>query len=420
MADKRRDSRGRLLRTGEIQKSDGRYEYRYRDSNGKSRSVYSWRLVESDVVPKGKKACTPLRDTEATISNDVTDGIDVWRSKTTTLKDYFEKYIDSKVSIRESTKQTYKYTFKHFVTDSLKNKKIGDIKRGDVRLMYTHLMNESGISRGTMISINSLLHQLFESAVLDNVIRINPTKRVLVEIDSGRTKDKRVRSLTKLHQKKFMDYCRSTKKFSKYVPVFTVMMWTGCRIGEVSALRWDDCDFDNDIIHIRHTASVIRCDDNTIKMVISDPKTSNGRRDIPMLPVVKEALMLVMQEYDKDAGSKCYCCGLNNFVFMTQQKMPMHPETVRAAIRKIVNSYNRDEKRASDKNKVEPDYIPMFTPHSLRHTFCSRMIESDSNIKVVQKIMGHANVQTTLDIYTEVTMDKEVCEMRKIDVEGCF
>lgn len=67
VSEKRRDNKNRILRTGESQRSDGKYMYRYVDSNGKTQSIYSWRLVGTDPVPAGKKDNGALRDKEKLI-----------------------------------------------------------------------------------------------------------------------------------------------------------------------------------------------------------------------------------------------------------------------------------------------------------------------------------------------------------------
>ena len=61
MSDKKRDKKGRILRPGERQREDGRYEYRYKDAQGNTRSIYSWKLVETDKLPAGKKWEASLR-----------------------------------------------------------------------------------------------------------------------------------------------------------------------------------------------------------------------------------------------------------------------------------------------------------------------------------------------------------------------
>ena len=106
---RRKDNKGRVLNENEFQKSDGRYEYRYRDLNGKSRSVYSWKLTASDRLPKGRRECQPLRELEQELERADFDGINMYEAGRTSLNDCFDKYIESKCELRESTKSNYIY-----------------------------------------------------------------------------------------------------------------------------------------------------------------------------------------------------------------------------------------------------------------------------------------------------------------------
>lgn len=75
MSEKRRDRKGRILRNGEIQLSDGRYRYKYIDNFGETRYVYSWKLDRNDRMPTGKKAEQSLREKEKQITADIFDQI---------------------------------------------------------------------------------------------------------------------------------------------------------------------------------------------------------------------------------------------------------------------------------------------------------------------------------------------------------
>ena len=66
------------------------------------------------------------------------------------------------------------------------------------------------------------------------------------------------------------------------------------------------------------------------------------------------------------------------------------------------------------KEKRQPVILPHFSCHHLRHTFCTRFCEQETNIKVIQSIMGHANIETTMDIYAEVTDMKKVESMKHL------
>ena len=68
---------------------------------------------------------------------------------------------------------------------------------------------------------------------------------------------------------------------------------------------------------------------------------------------------------------------------------------------------NEEEKEAAKKEDREPLILPSFSAHNLRHTFCTRLCENESNLKVIQSIMGHSDIQTTMDIYAECTQEKK-------------
>ena len=91
--------------------------------------------------------------------------------------------------------------------------------------------------------------------------------------------------------------------------------------------------------------------------------------------------------------------GMTNFIFMNRFGMPHNPSGVNRAIRRIVDAYNAEEEIEAKREKREPIMLPYFSCHILRHTFASRFCENETNIKVIQTIMGHADVSTTMNIY---------------------
>ena len=96
MAEKRRDSKGRVLRSGEYQRSDGKYEYKYIDAKGVRRSLYSWKLVETDKPPAGKRCGLSLREMVKDLRRDSEDGIDAYAGRRVTLNSLFSDYISTK------------------------------------------------------------------------------------------------------------------------------------------------------------------------------------------------------------------------------------------------------------------------------------------------------------------------------------
>lgn len=100
---KRRDRKGRILRTGESQRKDGRYLYKYIDSFGETQFIYSWKLVSTDRVPAGKRDCIALREKIAEIQKDVQDGIDVIGKKMT-LCQLYAKQNAQRPNVKANTK----------------------------------------------------------------------------------------------------------------------------------------------------------------------------------------------------------------------------------------------------------------------------------------------------------------------------
>lgn len=104
---KRTDNKGRILRDGESQMKDGRYRYQYMDSRGKRCAVYSWKLVETDRTPRGKRDDTSLREKIKQIDRDVEDGIKAAVNNKITLNYMFDLYMAGKYELKDSTRSNY-------------------------------------------------------------------------------------------------------------------------------------------------------------------------------------------------------------------------------------------------------------------------------------------------------------------------
>ena len=109
-------------------------------------------------------------------------------------------------------------------------------------------------------------------------------------------------------------------------------------------------------------------------------------------------------ECQRADGRYSYSSG---FVFSTAQGRFYRPGSVNDAIHRATNKYNRLEKVAAKKEKRDPVLLPSISAHNLRHTFYTRLCENESNLKVIQDIMGHADIKTTMDIYAECTHEKK-------------
>ena len=153
MAERRKDSKGRVLKTDESQRPDGRYRYTWR-YNGKQQEVCALTLAE-------------LREKERQIQRDIEDGVDSRKADTTTLNDMFIKYMAGKTELKQSTRTNYNYMYKNYVYDSLGKKKLSKIKYSDIKAFYTALIREKNFKPNSMEIINTILHPVFTLAVRD-------------------------------------------------------------------------------------------------------------------------------------------------------------------------------------------------------------------------------------------------------------
>lgn len=185
------------------------------------------------------------------------------------------------------------------------------------------------------------------------------------------------------------------------------MLGTGCRIGEVLGLRWQDVDFKNRTISINHNLVYRVQEDGTCTNHVNSPKTKAGIRIIPMIDEVFDAFLEEYQ-YQKVIG---FCTdeidGYSGFVFCTGDGKVYLPNAINRTIRSICADYNKEEESKAKEENRDPVLLPKFSCHILRHTFCTRFCENETNLKVIQEIMGHADISTTMDVYAEATQEKK-------------
>lgn len=397
MAKARKDLRGRALRKGEMQRaSDQRYVYTYTDPLGRRKYIYARDLAT-------------LREKEKELIKNQLDGLDLYVAGRATINNVFDRYMAIKHNLRDSTRSNYLYTYNHFVRDNFGMKLIAGIKFSDVLQYYNHLLHEQDLSLGTLDTIHCLLHPTFQLAVRDQIIRNNPTDGVMKEISKQSGKNRGVRhALTIEQQRAFMEYVANHPVYYHWWSLFTVLLGTGCRIGEVLGLRWEDLDFENRIISINHSLVYYpTAKERKSVMRIVKPKTEAGIRTIPMLDVVYDAFQMELEEQEETGFNTDEIDGMTGFVFKNRYGGVPNYNTVNQAIKRIINSHNADEIILAKREKREPVIIPNFSCHHFRHTFATRLCEVESNLKVIQSIMGHRNIETTMDVYAEATDRKK-------------
>ena len=203
--------------------------------------------------------------------------------------------------------------------------------------------------------------------------------------------------LTPEQEVSLIDFAQNDKVYRKYVDELIILLGTGLRISEFCGLT-TNLDFKNRLIRVDH--QLLR--DPKSGYYIETPKTKSGYREIQMSEPVYQALKRVV----KNRGKKTTIMidGYTNFLFLKRDGTPKVGMDYNNMIRNLLKNYNKQHK--------EP--LPNITPHSLRHTFCTRMANAGMNPKALQYIMGHANITMTLDYYTHVDACSVRAEMERL------
>lgn len=401
------DSHHVRLKKGETEKQKGGYEYRWTTPDGIRHSMFAPTLDK-------------LRELEEQLIVDKHDGIKT-DIKALTVNDCFNLWKDLKRGIKDSTYQNYIYMYEMFVKPSFGKKRVVQVVKTDVKRFYNTLKDEKHLKVSTIDNIHNVLHQVFQVAVDDNYIRLNPTDNMLKELKvaHGHEIEKR-KALSLPQQELFFDFLLRTPKYRHWYPVFYIMANTGMRVGEITGLRWQDVDFEDGTISVNHTLVYYNHRDELgTYFSINTPKTEAGIREIPMTDGVPEAFEME-REYQKAVGIQCAdrIDGYEDFIFVNRYGKVQHQGTLNKAIKRIMRDCN-DEVLSRSDMASSPVLLPDFSCHILRHTFATRLCESGINLKVIQDILGHVDVSTTMNIYVDVmkeTKKKEIAAFSSLEL----
>lgn len=395
MSEKRKDSRGRNLKTGESQRANGQYIYQYQNAKGERKVVYSWRLVPTDKIPEGKRQDLSLREKIKNINAEIEKG--VYCDDKLTVIELVEKYISQRQDVRYNTKVGYKFVLNLIKKEEFCYRKIGTIRVVEAKEWIKKLYAD-GRGCSTITSVRGVLKLAFQMAVDEDLLLKNPFAFRLDVIPN--TSQKR-EALTKEVEQKYLEFVQADSYYEKYYDEIIILLGTGMRISEFVGLTINDIDFKNKKIHINKQLTRTR---KGIEYYIEEPKTEAGERYIPMTKVVKQAFENLIKKR-KNPKTEMIINGYSRFLMIDQRGKPKVAMHIEHVMKRIVDKYNESHE----------DKLPAITPHVLRHTFCTRMANSGMNPKTLQYIMGHSDISVTLGVYTHADMDKVSEEMYSIE-----
>ena len=219
MATKRKDKSRVVLKTGEVQRKDGTYQFSWQDSQMKRRFVYARTLDD-------------LREKEKRIQKDKCDGIKT-EARYTTIDELFDLWANMKRGLKNNTFENYKYIYNTFVRPVIGSKRISTLKKSDIKKYYNYLVDERNLKPSTIDNIHTVLHQVLQIAVDDDFIRNNPSDNVLRELKKAHCfQSEKRRALTKPEQELFLNFLKTHPVYEHWYPVFAVMIGTGLRVGD--------------------------------------------------------------------------------------------------------------------------------------------------------------------------------------------
>lgn len=395
MSKKRRDNKGRILKTGESQRKDGRYLYKYVDAFGEAQSVYSWKLVSTDRVPNGKRDSISLREQEQEIRKDLDDGIDT-NGKKMTLCQLYKKQNTQRGNVKHNTVTGRKHLMRLLEDDKLGLRSIDKIKPSDAK-EWAVRMKEKGYAYQTINNYKRSLVASFNIAIEDDFVRKNPFDFSLNNVIEDDTKEKE--ALNELQEKNLLSFAKDDEIYKRYYDEILLLLKTGLRISELCGLTRQDVDFENRLINVDH--QLLR--NKKIGYYIETPKTKSGIRQVPMSEETYKAFQRVIKR-KQVSSQQIEIGGYSQFLFLNQNGYPMLAGNYMAMLKKLVKKYN----------KTHQESLPNITPHILRHTFCTRLVNKNMNPKNLQYIMGHSNISITLNLYAHTSIDNIKTEITRL------
>lgn len=233
-------------------------------------------------------------------------------------------------------------------------------------------------------SYRSILFAVFNDAIVDGLITVNPLINVSVQGKKNKDYSEKYLFLDEEEIKEFLKFI--AEKFPKLLGITFMGIYYGLRRSEIFGLKWFAINWEEETITIEHTVVRVR---NVIRE--DDTKTKAGYRTLNLFSAAKKCLLSIKQEQEENARffGKEYQ-NKDGYVFTWEDGRPYSPDYITKIFKKAIRDFGR----------------PEITLHKLRHSCCSMLIEKGWNIKQLQYWMGHADAETTLNIYSHYNRQK--------------
>ena len=362
-------------------RKDGRWEGRYirlYEENGKAKYGYVYGKNYSDVKQRllEKKAYSGSQaDMASKCSALYSEVLDAWLQST-------------RINIKESTYARYSHLIDTHIRSQLGKYQISKISTQLIEGFIENLLscgrvdNNGGLSTKTVTDILTIVKSTIDYARYNNlVVSCNLSKLTI------KKKDKEMRVLCQSEQDALIRVLIADMDLYKFGVLLS--LYTGIRIGELCALQWEDLSITNSTLKVRKTMQRIQETNigasSKTKIIITEPKSDCSIRDIPLPSFLVE---IARQFRDQPKA----------YILSGERGKYIEPRTMQNRFKTYVK-----ESGISDANF-----------HSLRHTFATRCVEVGFELKSLSEVLGHSNVNITLNRYVHSSFELKYSNMNKL------
>lgn len=348
-------------------KKDGEESFRYyvifRDQAGKKRKAGGYKL-KKDAEAARKR-----------IEAEVAEG--TYGRESLTFAEFYERWIASKHNLKRSSLRSYEHTFRLHILPTFGEMTLEEIESDDVQAWVNDL-TKSDLSPATVGRCFRYFRACMKQAEAWGRIDKAPT----MKINLPRPSDEEMTFLEYPEIIRLLDMADEPE-----MTLFAVLAFSGLRLGEALALRWQDIDFEVSRIRVSRSWSLGH---------FTSPKTKTSKRNVPIMPVLEGVLVEHRQRQGKPRQDA--------LLFSFDGKRPLDPANARKRFLEALDAAGLEH----------------VTMHSLRHSYASLMLSVGTSIKGLQNALGHASATMTLNVYSHMMkedMDKPVADASKI-IEG--
>lgn len=365
-------------------RKDGNYELRFTVKK-KRYSVYAASVQE-------------CKEKEIALREQIKNGL-YTENRNLTLDKFFDEWEKMRTgSVNGNTSVHARCIYNNHIKNVFGGCKLCDIERRQIMKFQNDLQESGKLKNATINSIITLVKVILNDATKNDLIPKNPASGIkILKVEDKPASETIHRALTEEETKLFFDCLKKENEW--LYEFFAILIHTGMRIGECSALDWSDIDYSKNVIHVTKT---ITLDKNGKCIVGNSPKSKAGKRDIPMNESIKAILKMQREKQNILHGN---IISIDRPVFESPYGNRISNYYANCTIRRTIKKINEKE-----------EVIQHFSVHSFRDTFATRFIEGGGNPQTLKTILGHSSLAMTMDLYSHVMPNTKQKEMDNIKI----